>query len=211
MARYLGPQCRLCRAEGVKLYLKGERCKGNKCPISKRRGLPGKAPRARVKKVSDYGIQLREKQKLKRMYGMLEKQFKIFFAKAERMRGITGDNLLILLERRLDNMVYRMHFSSSRKQARQLVLHGHITVNERKVSIPSYLVKGTDEIEVREKSKKMTEVKESLKEYSRAGVVPWLEVDADRMWGKVSALPRRNDLSDLGEINEQLIVELYSK
>ena len=186
MARYLGPQCRLCRAEGMKLYLKGERCKGNKCPISKRRGLPGKGPRARVKKVSDYGIQLREKQKLKRMYGMLEKQFKIFFAKAERIRGVTGDNLLILLERRLDNMVYRMHFSSSRKQARQLVLHGHITVNERKVSIPSYLIKESDEIEVREKSKKMVEVKESLKEYSRAGVVPWLEVDADRMWGKDS-------------------------
>ena len=211
MGRYLGPQCRLCRAENVKLFLKGERCSGAKCPITKRRGKPGKGPRARMKKLSDYGIQLREKQKLKRLYGMLEKQFKIFFNRAERIKGITGENLIILLERRLDNLVYRMHFASSRKQARQFVSHGHISINGRKVTLPSYLVQKGDEIEVRENSKKMTEIKESLKEYSRSGVVPWLEVDPDRVCGTVKAIPRRNDITDLADVNEQLIVELYSK
>ena len=211
MGRYLGPQCRLCRAEGVKLYLKGDRCNTDKCPITKKKGMPGKGPRARIKKRSDYGVQLREKQKVKRMYGMLEKQFKIFFLKAEKMRGITGDNLIQLLERRLDNIVYRMHFASSRKMARQIVSHGHILVNGRKVNIPSYLVKENDEIEVREKSKKLLVIKESLKEYSRAGVVPWLEVGPDRVWGKVKMIPRRNDVTDLANVNEQLIVELYSK
>jgi small subunit ribosomal protein S4 len=142
---------------------------------------------------------------------MLEKQFHIFFAKAERMRGITGENLLVLLERRLDNMVYRMHFASSRKQARQLVLHGHMLVNGKKVTIPSCLVREGDELEVKEKSKKMVSVKESLKEYSRSGAMPWLEVDADRVWGKVSGLPRRSDIADMSEVKEQLIVELYSK
>ena len=211
MGRYLGPQCRLCRAEGVKLYLKGERCNTDKCPITKRKGMPGKGPRARIRKRSDYGFQLREKQKVKRMYGMLEKQFKIFFLKAERMRGITGENLIQLLERRLDNIVYRMHFASSRKMARQIVSHGHILVNGRKVNVPSYLVKENDEIEVKEKSKKLLAIKDSLKEYSRAGVVPWLEVDPDRVWGKVKMIPRRNDVTDLADVNEQLIVELYSK
>ncbi len=211
MGRYLGPSCRLCRAEGVKLYLKGERCNSDKCPITKKKGLPGKGPRARIRKRSDYGLQLREKQKVKRIYGMLEKQFKIFFLKAERMRGITGENLIQLLERRLDNIVYRMHFASSRNMARQLVSHGHIMVNGKKVNIPSYLVKENDEIEVRDKSKKLVVIKESLKEYSRSGVVPWLEVDPDRLWGKVKMIPRRSDVTDLADINEQLIVELYSK
>ncbi len=211
MGRYLGPQCRLCRTEGVKLYLKSERCKGDRCPLAKRRGKPGKGPRARAKKVSDYGVQLREKQKVKRMYGMLEKQFHITFSRAMRMRGITGDNLVILLERRLDNMVYRMHFAGSRKQARQIVSHRHVIVNGRKTNIPSYLVKEGDEIEIGEKSKRLMVIKESLKEYSRSGVVPWLEVDPDRVWGKVKAIPRRNDITDLAEIKEQLIVELYSK
>ena len=211
MGRYVGPQCRLCRAEEVKLYLKGERCKSAKCPITKRRGKPGRSMRSRMKKVSDYGIQLREKQKVKRMYGMLEKQFRLFFEKADRAKGITGEALIIMLERRLDNMVYRLRFSASRKQARQLVSHGHVHVNGRRVTIPSYLVKAEDEIEIRENSKKMTEIKEALKEYSRSGVVPWLEVDADRMWGKVKALPRRADITDLAEVQEQLIVELYSK
>ncbi len=211
MGRYLGPSCRLCRAEGVKLYLKGERCNSDKCPITKKKGLPGKGPRARIRKRSDYGLQLREKQKVKRIYGMLEKQFKIFFLKAERMRGITGENLIQLLERRLDNIVYRMHFASSRNMARQLVSHGHIMVNGKKVNIPSYLVKENDEIEVRDKSKKLLVIKESLKEYSRSGVVPWLEVDPDRLWGKVKMIPRRSDVTDLADINEQLIVELYSK
>lgn len=211
MGRYLGPQCRLCRAEQVKLYLKGERCKSDKCPIAKRHGKPGKGPRARTKKLSDYGIQLREKQKVKRIYGMMENQFKIFFARAERMRGITGENLLTLLERRLDNMVYRMHFASSRKQARQIISHGHIAVNNRRVTIPSYIVKDGDEIVVMERSNKLTAIKESLKEYSRSGVVPWLEVDPDKLLGRVKAIPRRNDITDMADVKEQLIVELYSK
>lgn len=211
MGRYLGPQCRLCRAEGAKLYLKGDRCNSDKCPVTKRKGMPGKGPRARLRKKSDYGLQLREKQKVKRIYGMLEKQFKIFFMKAERMRGITGDNLIQLLERRLDNIVYRMHFASSRKEARQLISHGHIMVNGRKVDISSFLVRENDEIEVREKSKKLLFIKESLKEYSRSGVSPWLTVDPDKVLGQVKAIPRRNDVTDIADVNEQLIVELYSK
>ena len=211
MGRYTGPQCRLCRAEETKLFLKGERCKTDKCPINKRRGKPGRNLRARTKKLSDYGIQLREKQKVKRMYGMMEKQFRLFFTKAAQQKGITGETLVTMLERRLDNMVYRMHFASSRKQGRQLVSHGHVRVNGRRVTIPSYLVREGDEIEVQEKSKKLTAIKESLKAYSRAGVVPWLEVDPDKVWGKVNAIPRRADVADLAEVQEQLIVELYSK
>lgn len=211
MGRYLGPQCRLCRAEKTKLYLKGERCKGDKCPITQKKGTPGKGPRSRRRKTSDYGIQLREKQKLKRMYGMLEKQFKIFFTKAVKLKGITGENLISLLESRLDNIIYRMRFADSRKQARQIVTHGHILVNKKRVNIPSYLVKANDEIEVKEDSKKMAIIKDSLKEYSKAGVVPWLEVDPDKVIGKVKAIPRKNDVTDLAELNEQLIVELYSK
>lgn len=211
MGRYTGPQCRLCRAEQTKLFLKGERCKTDKCPITKRRGKPGRSLRARPKKVSDYGIQLREKQKLKRMYGMMEKQFRLFFAKAARQKGITGETLITMLERRLDNMVYRMHFAGSRKQGRQLISHGHVRVNGRRVTIPSYLVRKGDEIEVQEKSKKLTAIKDSLKEYSRSGVMPWLEVDPDKIWGKVKAIPRRSDVFDLADVQEQLIVELYSK
>ena len=211
MGRYLGPQCRLCRAEGTKLMLKGDRCKGGKCPIAKKKGAPGKAPRARIKKLSNYGVQLREKQKVKRIYGILETQFHLFFSRAERMRGITGENLLILLERRLDNIIYRMHFASSRNQARQLVSHGHVLVNGRKVTIPSFMVKAEDEIRIRDKSSKVTLIKESLKEYSRSGVSPWLEVDPDQVNGKVKNLPRRNDITDLSDVKEQLIIELYSK
>lgn len=211
MGRYTGPQCRLCRAEETKLFLKGERCKTDKCPITKRRGKPGRNLRARQKKLSDYGIQLREKQKVKRMYGMMEKQFRLFFTKAARRKGITGETLITMLERRLDNMVYRMHFAGSRKQGRQLVSHGHVRVNGRRVTIPSYLVREGDEIEVQEKSKKLTAIKDSLKEYSRSGVMPWLEVDPDKIWGKVKAIPRRSDIADLADVQEQLIVELYSK
>ena len=211
MGRNIGPQCRLCRQEETKLFLKGDRCKSDKCPITKRRGKPGQGLRARSKKASDYAVQLREKQKVKRMYGMLEKQFSLFFSRAVRIRGITGEHLMVMLERRLDNMVYRMHFAPSRKSARQLVLHGHVQVNGKKVSVPSYLVREGDEIEIREKSKKIVSVKDSLKEYSRSGVVPWLEVDPDRLWGKVRAVPRRVDVPDLADVNEQLIVELYSK
>ena len=169
MARYVGPQCRLCRAEKTKLFLKGARCYTDKCPITKRRPAPGKTLRSRQGKISDYGLQLREKQKVKRIYGMLETQFRIFFSKAERMPGKTGENLISLLERRLDNIVFRMRFASSRRQARQLVSHGHITVNGRKVNIPSYIVKESDQVEVKESSKKLTCVKESLKEYTRSG------------------------------------------
>lgn len=211
MARNIGPQCRLCRSQGYKLYLKGDRCRSAKCPVTKKKGAPGKGPRSRTKKISDYGVQLHEKQKLKRMYGMLERQFHLFFLRAERARGITGENLIQMLERRLDNVVYRMHLAPSRKSARQLVQHGHVTVNGRRATIPSLLVKENDAIAVREKSTKLTAVKESLKEYSRAGIVPWLEIDPDKMAGRVRAIPRRSEVSDLADIKEQLIVELYSK
>ena len=211
MARYLGSACRQCRREGTKLFLKGERCHSPKCPISKRKGKPGKAPRARMQREKDYGIQLREKQKVKRMYGMFETQFRIFFERASGERGMTGANLLRMLEKRLDNIVYRLHFAASRKQARQLVSHGHILVNGRRVSIPSFLVKANDSIEVHERAKRMTVIKDGLKEFSRSGVVPWLEVDPDGMVGTVRGIPDRSDIPDLGEVNEQLIVELYSK
>lgn len=211
MARNTSPQCRLCRAEQTKLYLKGERCNGPKCPITQKKGAPGKGPRARQRRVSEYGLQLREKQKLRRMYGMLERQFHNTFEKAERMAGITGDNLVGLLESRLDNVVYRMHFASSRKAARQIVSHGHVQVNGRRVNIPSYLVREGDKVEIKESRKKLTVIKESLKEYSRSGCVPWLEVDPDNMSGTVKAIPSRADVPDLENINEQLIVELYSK
>lgn len=211
MARYINAQCRLCRAEKVKLFLKGERCKGDKCAITKRKGLPGKGARGRVKKLSDYGIQLREKQKVRRIYGMLEKQFKLFFDKAERIKGITADNLFGLLERRLDNMLYRMHFAMSRKQARQLISHGHISVKGKRVTIPSYLVKVGDEISVTPNSKKIVIIKESLKEFSRSGCSPWIEVNPDEMTGKLKNIPRKSDLTDFADIKEQLIVELYSK
>jgi small subunit ribosomal protein S4 len=156
-------------------------------------------------------VQLHEKQKLKRMYGMFEGQFRLFFSKAVRRKGITGENLIQMLERRLDNVVYRMHLAPSRKSARQLVLHGHIAINGRGASIPSQMVKENDEISVREKSTKLTAIKESLKDYSKSGIVPWLEIDPDRMIGKVRAIPRRSEISDLADIKEQLIVELYSK
>ncbi len=155
MARYTGPVCRLCRTEQKKLMLKGDRCKSDKCPINKKRAAPGKDPKARAGKRSDYGLQLREKQKLKRIYGMQEKQFSLFFERALRMPGITGENLFELLERRIDNVVYRMRFAASRSQARQIVLHGHVTVNGKRVNIPSYLVRPNDVIEIKESSKNL--------------------------------------------------------
>ena len=211
MARYTGPSCRQCRAEGAKLFLKGERCFTNKCPVAKKASPPGKDPRYRQRKISDYGLQLREKQKLKRMYGLLEKQFKLFFDEADRLPGKTGENLITMLERRLDNTVYRMHFASSRKQARQIVSHGHVFVNGKRVTIPSFIVKENDEVVIQEKSKKMHAIKESLKEYSRSGVYPWLQIDPDAMKGTVKAYPRKADVNELAEVNEQLIVELYSR
>lgn len=211
MGKYIGPQCRLCRAEKRKLFLKGERCQSSKCPLAKKRPAPGKGPRTRQKKMSDYGIQLREKQKLRRIYGMLEKQFKLFFTRAEKYPGKTGENLIILLERRLDNVVYRMHFAASRKQARQLVSHGHILVNGKKVTIGSYIVRENDVIEIKDASKKSTVIKESLKEYTRSGTSLWLTVNPDEMKGTVSSIPRRSDITDMADIKEQLIVELYSR
>jgi small subunit ribosomal protein S4 len=211
MARYTGPVCRLCRTEQKKLMLKGNRCKSDKCPINKKRPAPGKDPKARPGKRSDYGVQLREKQKLKRIYGMQEKQFSLFFERALRMPGITGENLFVLLEKRLDNVVYRLRFASSRSQARQIVLHGHVQVNGKRVNIPSYLVKPEDEIGIGDSGKNMVIIKDSLKEFGKSGVMPWLSLNPDEMKGKFLAAPRRSDITDLGDVKEQMIVELYSK
>jgi small subunit ribosomal protein S4 len=211
MARYTGPVCRLCRAEQKKLFLKGNRCKSDKCPINKKRSAPGKDPKARPGKRSDYGIQLREKQKLKRIYGMQEKQFSLFFQRALRMPGITGENLFSLLERRLDNVVYRLRFAVSRTQARQIVLHGHIRVNGQSVNVPSFMVKPNDVVEIKEASKNLMVVKEALKEFGKAGVMPWMHMDPDALKGTFLAVPRRSDITDLADIKEQMIVELYSK
>ncbi len=211
MARYTGPLCRLCRAEQKKLFLKGERCKSDKCPINKKRPMPGKDPKARIGKRSDYGMMLREKQRLKRIYCMLEKQFRLFFNRALRMPGITGENLIGLLESRLDNVVFRMRFAVNRNQARQVVQHGHVYVNGKSVNIPSYMVKPGDVIEIKEASKKLNVVKDALKEIAKSGVYPWLTVDEDAMKGTFVSVPRRTDVTDLADIKEQLVVELYSK
>lgn len=211
MARYTGPVCRLCRTEQKKLCLKGERCKSDKCPLNKKRGAPGKDPKARVGKRSEYGLQLREKQKIKRIYGMLEKQFHLTFEKAQRMGGVTGENLVRLLESRLDNVVYRMHFAMSRTQARQLVSHRHFLVNGKSVNIPSYELKPGDVIEVKEGSKKLAVILDSLSEISKSGVMPWITVDADTMKGTFTVYPRREEVTDLLDVKEQLVVELYSK
>src|SRR5512133_2230614 len=176
MARYTGPVCRLCRVEQRKLFLKGNRCKSDKCPINRKALPPGKAPKSRANKQSEYAVQLREKQRLKRSYGLMETQFRNTFEKALRMPGKTGENLFGLLERRLDTVVYRLRFSSSRAQARQLVLHGHIAVNAKRVDVPSFLVKPGDKVEVLASGKKMVLVKDALQEVGRSGVMPWLEV-----------------------------------
>lgn len=192
----------------MKLYLKGDRCYSDKCAVERRNYPPGQHGQRRPK-FSNYGEQLREKQKVKRIYGVLEKQFRRYFEMADRQKGITGVNLLILLERRLDNMVFRLGFASSRNEARQLVRHSHFRVNGRKVNIPSYLVKPGDVIELREKSRKIQRIQDSLEAVVRRGVPSWLELDKDRFRGKVLALPTREDLTM--PIREQLIVELYSK
>jgi small subunit ribosomal protein S4 len=200
--------CRICRRENIKLYLKGERCYSDKCAVERRSYPPGQHGQGRAK-FSGYGVQLREKQRVKRMYGLREKQFRNFFAKAEKQKGITGTNLLILLERRLDNMVYRLGFGNSRDEARQLVRHGHFMVNGHKVNIPSYLVEVGDVIELREKSRKIVRITESLEGVARRGVPAWLELEKDQFRGRVMALPAREDLTM--PVKEQLIVELYSK
>ncbi|SCK01757.1 30S ribosomal protein S4 [uncultured Eubacterium sp.] len=206
MARYTDANCRLCRREGQKLFLKGERCYSSKCAIEKRNYAPGQHGQAR-KKTSDYGLQLREKQKTKRFYGMQEKQFRNLFDKAERRQGKTGDNLLILLETRLDNAVYRLGFASSRKEARQLVVHGHFTVNGKKATAPAMELKAGDVIKVKEKSTNSPKFKE-IKEMSIT-VPSWLAVDVEKLEGKVVAMPRREDIDT--PVAEHLIVELYSK
>lgn len=208
MARYIGSVCRLCRRENLKLFLKGDRCYSDKCAYDRRNYAPGQHGQRRSK-LSDYGIQLREKQKVKRMYGLLEKQFHSYFKKAERQRGITGTSLLVLLERRLDNVVYRLGFANSRIQARLLARHGHFTVNGRKVNIPSYLVKVGDVIEVKEKKRTISLFAEALGAVERRGVTKWLELDKDNFRGEVKAFPTREELTM--PIQEQLIVELYSK
>ncbi len=209
MARYTGPSCRLCRRENLKLYLKGDRCYGGKCAIERRAYAPGQHGQRRGAKFSDYRIQLREKQKVRRIYGILEKQFRGYYVQAERQKGITGINLLTLLECRLDNMVYRMGFAASRNQARQLVRHNHFLVNDRKVNIPSYQVRPGESVRVKEKSRKNTAILEAMETVVRRGIPTWTEVDKEHFTGTLTALPRREDLTI--PIQEQLIVELYSK
>lgn len=208
MARYRDSVCRLCRREAQKLFLKGDRCFTDKCGFERRNYAPGQHGQRRGK-FSDYGNQLREKQKVKRMYGLLEKQFRKYFKEADRQKGITGDNLLILLERRLDNIIFRLGFASSRNQARQLVRHNHILVNGRRVNVPSFLVKVGDTVEIREKSRKIAFIAESLGAVERVGVPAWLEVNKDSFQGKIAGLPERKDLTM--PMQEQLIVELYSR
>ena len=208
MARYTKSACRLCRRENLKLFLKGERCYTEKCAIDRRSYAPGQHGQSR-KKFSDYGAQLREKQKVKRLYGLLESQFRNTFKEADRQKGITGEVLLFLLERRLDNAVYRLGFANSRDEARQLVRHNHFSVNQSKVNIPSYLVKPGDVIEVREKSKKVVRIQEALEGVARRGVPQWLELDKDQMRGNVKSMPTREEITI--PIQEKLIVELYSK
>uniref|UniRef100_A0A7V4E569 Small ribosomal subunit protein uS4 n=1 Tax=candidate division WOR-3 bacterium TaxID=2052148 RepID=A0A7V4E569_UNCW3 len=209
MARYTGPKCRLCRREGIKLFLRGDRCKTNKCALERRKSVPGAPPGAARKKLSIYGMQLREKQKVKRIYGVLEAQFRRYFEIARKMPGNTGENLLSLLERRLDNVCYLLGFAKSRNQARQLVRHGHILVNGKKVDIPSYLVNVNDIIEVREKSRNIPFIVESLEERKTFDVPTWLELDKEHFRGRVVRMPERSDVTF--PINETLIVELYSK
>ncbi len=209
MARYIGAACRLCRRENLKLFLKGDRCYTDKCAFERRSYAPGQHGQKRAGKYSDYRIQLREKQKVKRIYGVLERQFRTYYEKAEKQKGMTGTNLLVTLERRLDNVVYRAGFASSRNQARQLVRHGHISVNGHKVDIPSYLVKTGDLLSLREKSKDLPVIKESLETIVRRGVPKWLEVDTDKKEIRVKAMPSREDITI--PVQENLIVELYSK
>ena len=208
MARYIGPVCRLCRREGMKLFLKGERCYTEKCGIEKRNFAPGQHGKTRKQKLAGYGVQLREKQKVKRIYGVLEDQFRRYFEAAERTRGITGETLLQLLERRMDNVAYRAGFATSRSQARQLVRHGHFTVNGRKVDIPSYSLKVGDVFAVRQTSLQNPAILHAREEIKGRGVPEWIQVEGD-VAAKVNSLPTREQINL--PVQEQLIVELYSK
>jgi len=209
VARYTGAACRRCRRENIKLYLKGDRCYSDKCSFERRAVAPGQHGQSRFKKVSDYCVQLREKQKVKNIYGMLEGQFRNYFHKADLQKGITGENLLVMLERRLDNTIFRLGFASSRKQARQLVRHNHVLVNEKKVNIPSFLVSVDDVISIKEKSKTNSYLVESMEAVARRGIPSWLELDKNAFKATVKALPNRDEITM--PIQEQLIVELYSK
>ena len=208
MARYTESVCRLCRRENLKLFLKGERCYTDKCAIERRNYPPGEHGQARPK-FSEYSIQLREKQKVKRIYGLLENQFRRTFAAASRTKGITGEALLVLLERRLDNVAYRLGFASSRAEARTLVRHGHVLVNGKKINIPSYTVRVGDVISVRERSRQAGRVLTAMESAQRRGVPDWAELDRDNFSGRIKLLPTRSDITM--PINEKLIVELYSK
>ena len=208
MARYTGPVCRLCRREGTKLFLKGDRCLTGKCALDRRSTAPGQHGAAN-KKMREYGLQMREKQKTRRYYGVLEKQFVNYFEEADRKEGMTGENLICLLERRLDNVVYRMGFAASHKEARQLVLHGHFTVNGKKVNSPSLIIKAGDVISVKEASRDSVKFKALAEAAANANAPKWLEVKAEAMTATVLTLPAREDVDF--DFNEQLIVELYSK
>lgn len=211
MARYLGPVCRLCRREGMKLFLKGERCYSDKCAIEKRNFAPGQHGKSkRPKKLIGYGLQLREKQKVRRIYGVLERQFRNTFEKAAQAKGVTGATLLGLLERRLDNVVYRMGLATSRAQGRQLVRHGHVQVNGRKMNIPSYVVKPGDTVEMREGSRSHGAMLAAREVTAHMPKPTWIDVDLESLKGSVTGTPKRDELTQI-PINEQLIVELYSK
>ncbi|PHR23491.1 MAG: 30S ribosomal protein S4 [Desulfotalea sp.] len=209
MARNIGAACRRCRRESLKLYLKGDRCYSDKCSFERRAFGPGQHGQSRFKKLSDYAVQLREKQKVKSMYGMLESQFRLYFKKADSQKGVTGENLLIILERRLDNTIFRIGFGASRNQARQIVRHNHILINGHKVNIPSFQVSVGDVITLKEKSRANAGINENLEAVVRRGVPSWLELDKDNYKATVKALPNREELTM--PMQEQLIVELYSK
>ncbi len=209
MARYIGPKCRLCRREGEKLFLKGEKCFSSKCAMENRAFPPGQHGQARRGRMSDYATQLREKQKLRRIYGVLEKQFRAYYKEADRRKGSTGENLLQLLESRLDNVVYRMGFGASRSEARQLVRHKAIAVNGRKVTIPSYQVKAGDVISVDEKATKQLRIRAAVDAAGQRGLVDWVDVDPTKLEGVYKSVPERSELPS--DINEHLVVELYSK
>ena len=209
MARYTGSVCRLCRRERMKLFLKGDRCFKEKCAIERRAYPPGQHGQRRGRRTLGYGLQLREKQKVKRIYGIQERQFRTYFEKSDKKKGITGENLLIALERRLDNVVYNLGFGASRAQSRQLVRHGHFLVDGRKARVPSMLIKPGQRISVREKSRKVTRIEGALEALEGRAVPQWLEIDKDEMKGTVKAMPQREDITL--PIDEQLIVELYSR
>ena len=209
MARDHGAQCKMCRREGEKLFLKGERCLSSKCAVERKNYAPGQHGQSRRSKVSEYGMQLREKQKIRRTYGLLEKQFHGVYERANRMRGVTGDNMLQLLERRLDNVVYRMGFAASRRAARQLITHRHFIVNDRLVDIPSFMVKEGDVIKVREKSKKLTVIHDSIKRVREGRLVPYMSLDKAKLEGVFQYVPERAEIP--GNFREQMVVELYSR